>query len=103
MRETGYNSVKSSRILHVVTFSLPPALNRICPFVVMRGSSNDIIIRPYTHKELASLYGVSWVTLQKWLKPFEREIGHKIGHFYTTKQVEIIFEKLGWPKGLSAA
>lgn len=58
---------------------------------------NGIVIRPYTHKELAALYGVSWLTFQKWLKPFEEEIGIKNGHFYNTRQVEIIFAKLGYP------
>jgi transposase len=55
------------------------------------------IIRPYTHKELSRLYGVSWLTLQRWLKPFEESIGQKNGHFYTSRQVNIIFEKLGYP------
>lgn len=55
------------------------------------------MIKPYTHKELAALYGVSWLTFQKWLKPFETEIGSKNGHFYSTRQVEIIFSKLGLP------
>ncbi|HMV08154.1 MAG TPA: hypothetical protein PKA45_04680 [Cyclobacteriaceae bacterium] len=58
---------------------------------------NGTVIKPYTHKELAALYGVSWLTFQKWLKPFEQDIGIKNGHFYNTRQVEIIFEKLGYP------
>lgn len=59
--------------------------------------SNGIVIKRYTHKELANLYEVSWLTFQKWLKPFEKEIGLKTGHFYNSRQVETIFEKLGWP------
>lgn len=65
--------------------------------LIMMNKHNGIVIRPYTHKELAALYGVSWITFQKWLKPFESEIGLKNGHFYNTRQVEIIFEKLGLP------
>jgi transposase len=60
-------------------------------------SSNAASIKTYTHKELANLYGVSWPTLQIWLKRFEQNIGPKYGHFYTTKQVEIIFKHLGPP------
>jgi transposase len=51
----------------------------------------------YTHKQLAVLYHVSWITFQKWLREFEDEIGPKIGHFYSARQVAIIFEKLGAP------
>ena len=58
---------------------------------------NDIIIKPYTHQELAMLYGVSWRTLQRWLKPFQRMLGEKNGHYYTTRQVTIIFTRIGWP------
>jgi hypothetical protein len=58
---------------------------------------NGIPIRPYTHKELTTLYHVSWPTLQRWLKPFEDLIGEKNDHFYNAKQIEIIFENLGAP------
>ncbi len=60
--------------------------------------SDSRIIRPYTHKELAALYRVSWLTFQKWLKPHATDIGKKTGHFYNTKQVQIIFDKLGQPE-----
>jgi hypothetical protein len=58
---------------------------------------NTVPTRPYTHKELASLYQVSWPTLKKWIEPYLDEIGEKIGHFYTIKQVEIIFQLVGRP------
>jgi len=61
---------------------------------------HELTIRPYTHKELAVAYGVSWVTFRKWLKPYENEIGLKTGHFYNSRQVEIIFQRLGYPKQL---
>jgi transposase len=57
-----------------------------------------IIIRPYTHKQLAAMYGVSWGTFQKWLKPHTSDIGVKNGHFYSARQVEIIFDKIGLPE-----
>jgi hypothetical protein len=59
--------------------------------------SPDVILRPYNHAELAQLYGISWKTLQKWLAPHKYTIGEKTGHFYNTKQVEIIFGLLGFP------
>ena len=57
----------------------------------------EFILRPYTHKELAAFYGVSRKTFLKWLKPFQKSIGQRNGHFYSTLQVEIIFRKLGRP------
>lgn len=57
----------------------------------------NIKLKPYTVLELARLYGVSDRTMKKWLKPFEIEIGNKIGYFYTIAQVKIIFERLGMP------
>jgi hypothetical protein len=66
----------------------------------MTNKHNGITIKPYTHKELAHLYGVSWLTFQKWLKPFEIDIGPKTGHFYNTRQIEVIFQKLGWPSSV---
>ena len=57
----------------------------------------DIIIKPYTHQELANLYGTTWRTLQKWIKPFRHLLGEKSGHYYSARQVKIIFTRLGWP------
>ena len=60
---------------------------------------SEVIIRPYTHQELATLYEVSWRTLRRWIKRFKHLLGEKIGHYYTTRQVRIIFTELGWPPG----
>ncbi len=61
----------------------------------MKGSS--IEIRPYTAKQLAALYGVSTNTFYKWINRHKEAVGKKIGHFYTIKQVQIIFDRLGYP------
>lgn len=61
---------------------------------------NAIPIRAYTLKQIASLYCVSNQTFKIWLKPFEKEIGKRIGHFYSVKQIKIILEKLGTPDGI---
>jgi transposase len=63
----------------------------------METTSTATPAQRYSHKQLAALYNVSWITLQKWLREFEDEIGPKIGHFYSARQVTIIFDKLGAP------
>ena len=57
-----------------------------------------IQVKTYSVKEVADLYSVSKKTLNKWLSPFENEIGERRGYFYNPKQVGIIFEKLGLPE-----
>ena len=57
-------------------------------------------VRAYTLKQIAGLYCVSNQTFKLWLKPFENEIGKRIGHFYSVKQIKIILEKLGTPDGI---
>ena len=61
---------------------------------------NSIPIKPYTVLELARLYGISDRTMKKWLRPFESEVGEKLGYFYNIAQVKIIFKKLGTPAEL---
>jgi hypothetical protein len=62
-------------------------------------SNNEVfVLRPYTHKELALLYNVSWLTFQRWIKDKEQEIGRKQGHFYHIHQVLKIFKIFGIPK-----
>lgn len=61
---------------------------------------NEMPIRAYSLKQIASLYCVSKQTFKLWLKPFEKEIGKRIGHFYSVKQIKIILEKLGTPDGI---
>lgn len=56
-------------------------------------------IKPQTKQDLANAYGVSTRTLNKWLLPFQAQIGQRMGHTYTPKQVRIIYEMLGPPPG----
>jgi hypothetical protein len=60
-------------------------------------------IKPYTVLELARLYEVSRWTFKKWIEPHEDAIGPRVGHFYNTLQVKIIFEKLGPPSSRMVA
>ena len=62
----------------------------------------QIKVKPYNQKELAAIYEVSARTVKTWMKPFEHEIGPKMGKTYTPKQVEIIFDKLGVPYDIAA-
>jgi hypothetical protein len=63
----------------------------------MRKSDNPSGVRAYTLNEIASLYCVSKKTFKKWVKPFENDLGQRVGHFYSVRQVNIIFDKLGTP------
>lgn len=47
-----------------------------------------------TLKEFAVRWSVSVKTVKEWLKPFKKEIGPKIGRYYTPHQVKIILSKL---------
>ena len=57
----------------------------------------EIRVKPYSKKELSILYGVCFNTMNKWLLPFEKEIGSRQGRYYSIRQVEMIFKKLGVP------
>jgi hypothetical protein len=57
----------------------------------------SIIIKPYTLGELAHIYNVTTHTVRTWLKAHEMFIGKRIGRTYTTLQVKIIYERLGFP------
>lgn len=64
----------------------------------MKNQNNtQLAIKPYTTKELCTLYEVSPRILRNWLQPFQQELGTKTGHYYTIAQVEMIFDKLGAP------
>jgi transposase len=59
------------------------------------------VLRPLNHKQLAQMYGVSWLTFQNWIKKVEKEVGKKTGHFYHVPQVRKIFQLFGIPKQFS--
>ena len=59
------------------------------------------VIKPLTHKQLAQMYGVSWITFQNWIKKVEQEVGKKTGHFYHVSQVRIIFKLFGIPQKIN--
>ena len=69
----------------------------------MERSDKTIKIRPYSITELAALYEVKPRTIKIWIEPFLEFIGEKRGRFYTNKQVQIIFSKIGEPDQSEAA
>lgn len=60
-------------------------------------TDNTIEVKPYSLTELARIYGVTNRTMKIWIKPFDAEVGEKIGRLYNAKQIKVIFEKLGLP------
>jgi len=56
--------------------------------------------KPLTKQDLIKLYKVSWKIIKTWMEPYQEEIGPRTGHFYTPRQVKIIFEKVGVPERL---
>ena len=58
----------------------------------------NIMVRPYTDKELMSLYNISnYRTWKRWLKPISEKIGKRSGYYYSVAQVDIILKFLGLP------
>lgn len=57
----------------------------------------SVLLKPYSSQELADLYGVNIKTFKKWLCPFDKRIGKRVGRYYTVAQVMMIFECLGVP------
>ena len=62
--------------------------------------NNTASLRPLSKTELAEHYGMSIRCFYTLLKPYEEEIGPKLGRYYSIKQVELIFENLGLPPSL---
>ena len=60
-------------------------------------SSEPLVIRPYTLKDLARLYDVHIKVIRGWLKMHDKYIGRRKGHYYTSLQVQVIFDRLGPP------
>lgn len=56
-------------------------------------------IVPMTVSELAALYNVDRCTFRRWLQPHAEKIGQPLPktYSYTTAQVKLIFENLGYP------
>ncbi len=58
----------------------------------------DIRYKASSKKTIAEAYGVSIITLNKWLAPIEKQVGEYLSRCYTPKQIEIIVKHLGMPE-----
>lgn len=62
---------------------------------------SKIQLKSYSIGELAVLYQRSVKSINTWIRPIENELGPRMGHFYTPKQVKIIFEEFGIPGAMT--
>ena len=62
-----------------------------------RRSTYEVMVKPYSIKELCCIYTISYKTFSKWVQPFLNEIGPRVGNYYNVNQVAVIFHKLGMP------
>ena len=60
-------------------------------------SPPQIELKGYSIKELATLYQISGKTMKKWITEFVPDVGKRVGHYYTPKQVKVIFKEIGIP------
>jgi hypothetical protein len=60
-------------------------------------TKNEIMVKPYTAKELGKLYGVSRRTIYLWLQPLKGEIGIAKGRYFNIRQVTMLFKSWGLP------
>ena len=63
----------------------------------MKSTNQQARIKPYSAKQLSSIYLVCKPTFLKWIEPFKDQIGERNGNYYTSAQVEMIFQKIGFP------
>lgn len=64
----------------------------------MSTTTETTLVKPYTVKELAGLYGVSPKTLRTWLLPHKEAIGDRVSRYFTALQIQLIFDRLGLPQ-----
>ena len=64
---------------------------------LLNNTNNVIYVKPYSALQLSVLYGISRKTFIKWIRPFQGEIGERMGNYFNVRQVKIIFEKLDVP------
>jgi transposase len=64
----------------------------------MNADGRNVEIRPYSCKEMASMYKVDRRTFKRWIDRFQSELGEKQGYFFSISQVKLIFGKLSLPE-----
>ncbi len=54
-------------------------------------------VKSMSKTQLAKAYGVDVRTFNKWIKPFTKSIGKQMGRLYNPRQINIIFQCIGYP------
>jgi hypothetical protein len=57
-------------------------------------------IKPYTTKELAVMYSITYKQMRAWIRAVRVDIGLQVGRVWSIRQVTFIFEYYGHPKNL---
>ncbi len=57
----------------------------------------NFLIRPYSLKELAAIYGICYQTLRGWIDAKAADYGEKKGKYFSIAQVKGIVTALGFP------
>lgn len=98
-----HNPLKALRVT-IVVVDIAPKTEEVKVKEASETKKEEMfILRPLNHKQLAQMYGVSWLTFQNWIKKVEKEVGKKTGHFYHVPQVRKIFELFGIPKKINVS
>lgn len=63
----------------------------------MNETEKTLLVRPFTLKQLAKLYGIHPKTMLQWIKPFKEKVGKPIGRYYMIRQVLEVFKWIGTP------
>ena len=54
-------------------------------------------VKPMSKTQLAKAYGIDVRTFNKWIKNFQKEIGKQAGRLYNPRQINTIFQCIGYP------
>lgn len=63
----------------------------------MSEGKNTVVIKTYSKKEMREMYGISKWKFNNLIREFRAELGDTSSHYFTPKQVEVIFAKLNPP------
>jgi hypothetical protein len=62
---------------------------------------DNFLVRPYSLKELATVYGVRYRLLRTWIDEMAAEHGEKKGKYFSIAQVRGIVTAIGFPAKIS--
>ncbi|GCC52743.1 hypothetical protein SanaruYs_29810 [Chryseotalea sanaruensis] len=77
-----HNPLKTLRVLFVVVDIAPKTEEMKVKEVSETKKEEVFILRPLNHKQLAQMYGVSWLTFQNWIKKVDSSQGLSLTYKY---------------------